>query len=252
MIIIAAMIFLGLVLGFVGGGGAGLVLAVLTGIFGIPIHTALGTSLGAMLFTTSSGVVSHFREHNLAVKEGVVVGVFGAIGAYGGVWIASLIPPREMTYLTAGALYLSALLILLRIFFPLKWSLHGQGLGMENKARFWAVSGGVGLSCGLLSGTFGIGAAPFIQLGLMAGFSLSLAQIAGTTMLVILPIALSGGAGYLAAGYLDPMLFAEVVSGLMVGAFIGAKFTRRLHPSILKTAFVAMPVFSGTLLLFGA
>jgi uncharacterized protein len=249
MLIVFAMFLLGLLVGFVGAGGAGLVIAVLTVVFGIPIHTALGTSLGAMMFTTMSGVVSHFREKNVALKEGILVGIFGAVGAYSGVQIASVLPARDLTWLTVVMLYLSAVLIALRIFFSFKGLLAVSG---SNKIKFLVVACGLGLLCGVLSGTFGIGAAPFIQIGLLVFFSLSIPQVAGTTMLVILPIAFMGGVGYLAAGYLDVKLFVEVIMGLTTGAYIGAKFTRRLHLSILKTAMVAMPVFAGTLLLFGS
>lgn len=55
MYIILTMLLLGILLGFVGAGGAGFVIALLTLIFDIPIHTALGTSLAAMAFTTLSG-----------------------------------------------------------------------------------------------------------------------------------------------------------------------------------------------------
>lgn len=249
MLIVSAMFFLGLLIGFVGAGGAGLVIAVLTVGFGIPIHTALGTSLGAMMFTTMSGVVSHFREHNVALREGVLVGTFGAVGAYNGVHIASMLPPGDLTWLTACMLFLSAFLITLRMFFPFRGLLAVKS---SNQLGFLLVACGLGLLCGMLSGTFGIGAAPFIQIGLLLFFSLSLPQVAGTTMLVILPIAFMGGFGYLTAGYLDMRLFVQVITGLVTGAYLGAKFTRRLHVSILKTALVVMPIFAGTLLLLGS
>jgi uncharacterized membrane protein YfcA len=249
MLIVAAMFFLGSLVGLVGAGGAGLVISVLTVLFGIPIHTALGTSLGAMMFTTTSGVVSHFRERNVALKEGLVVGTFGAAGAFSGVQIASALPSRDLAWMTASMLYLSAALIMFSKSFPLRGLLAVNG---KSKNTFWFVASGLGLLCGLLSGTFGIGAAPFIQIGLMVFFSLSIPQVAGTTMLVILPIAFMGGFGYLVAGYLDIKLFIEVIAGLMTGAYVGAKFTRRLPPSIVKTAMVAMPVFAATLLLFGS
>lgn len=50
MLIVLVMFLLGLVLGFVGAGGAGFVIALLTMMFHIPIHTALGTSLAGMAF----------------------------------------------------------------------------------------------------------------------------------------------------------------------------------------------------------
>ena len=82
----------GILLGFVGAGGAGFIIAILTLVFHIPIHVALATSLTAMAFTTLSGVVSHYREGNVALIIGGIVGGFGAIGSYIGSKFGSLIP----------------------------------------------------------------------------------------------------------------------------------------------------------------
>ncbi len=252
MLILAAMFSLGLLLGFIGVGGAGIVIAILSVGFNIPIHTALGTSLGAMGFTTVAGVYSHFREKNVAVKCGLAVGLFGAVGAYLGVKIATLLPEYALTKLTGGMLLLSAGLLCFRMsFYP-----NGVFNRMEDKIvskgpGFWVAAAGVGITTGLLSGTFGIGASLFIQLGLLVFFSLSLPEVAGTTMLVTLPIALLGGLGYLTAGYLDMKLFFTVIAGLMSGTFIGAKFTRRFPPAVLKAAMISTPVVAALLLLFG-
>jgi uncharacterized membrane protein YfcA len=250
MLIFIAMFGMGLLLGFVGAGGAGVVIAVLTVAFGIPIHTALGTSLGAMGFTTLSGVYSHFREDNVVIKCGLAVGIFGGLGAYLGVKIATFLPAYALTRLTACMLFLSAVLIGLRIFSNV-FSRLGNITAPEG-GTFWVAAAGVGLVAGVLSGAFGIGGAPFIQIGLLVFFRLSLPQVAGTTMLVTLPIALFGGLGYLTAGYLDMDLFVKVIIGLMTGTYIGAKFTRRLPPAVLKTAMVVIPVVGGLLLWFGS
>ena len=65
MAIIITMFLMGILLGFVGAGGAGFIIAVLTLVFHVPIHIALATSLTAMAFTTLSGVISHYRERNV-------------------------------------------------------------------------------------------------------------------------------------------------------------------------------------------
>lgn len=65
MAIIITMLLMGVLLGFVGAGGAGFIIAILTLVFHIPIHVALATSLTAMAFTTLSGVVSHYTEGNV-------------------------------------------------------------------------------------------------------------------------------------------------------------------------------------------
>ena len=79
----------------------------------------------------------------------------------------------------------------------------------------------IGLITGSLSGLFGIGSTPFIQLGLMLILGMSMRVAAGTTMLVIMPIALAGGAGYFSIGYLDVQLLAAVVIGTMSGSYVG-------------------------------
>ena len=246
------MLLLGLILGFVGAGGAGIVIAVLTVMFGVPIHTALGTSLGAMIFTTLSGVYGHFREENVVIKSGLAVGSFGAVGALAGVKIAILLPSEELRHLTAWMLFLSALLLWMRIAYASKMIGGRKGDKTSAEGRdFWISAAGVGLLSGVLSGTFGIGAAPFIQIGLLVFFGLTLPQVAGTTMLVTLPIAFMGGIGYLTAGYLDMHLFIKVVAGLMTGSFIGSKFTRRLPQYVLKAAMIIVPIMGGLLLIFG-
>ena len=48
--IIITMLVMGILLGFVGAGGAGFIIAILTLVFHIPIHVALATSLTTMAF----------------------------------------------------------------------------------------------------------------------------------------------------------------------------------------------------------
>ena len=71
--IFVAIILLGSVIGFVGAGGAGVTITLLTVGFGVPVHTALAVSLAAMTFTMISGTVSHYREHEVDVKPGAII-----------------------------------------------------------------------------------------------------------------------------------------------------------------------------------
>ena len=252
MAIVFVMFIMGLMLGFIGAGGAGVVIAVLSVVFGIPLHTALGTSLGAMVFTTVSGTYSHYLENNVVVGCGLVVGVFGAVGAFGGAKLAALLPAGDLKWLTAGMLFLSALLLGIRVYFPAWIGSLAKGVSAPTGAKYWGAAGGVGIVAGVLSGTFGIGGMPYILIGLLTIFNMPVHQAAGTTMLISLPIALFGGFGYLTSGHLDFDLLLKVVAGLMTGTYIGAKFTRRLPPVILKTSMVTIPVVGGFLLLFGS
>ena len=241
MLVFAAMLLLGAVIGFVGAGGAGVMITLLTVGFDVPIHTALGTSLAAMAFTTLSGSYSHFREGNVLRR------LFGAVGAFCGALISSSLDTAVLTPLTAAALLLSALLIYLRIFHPHS-PLFRQRFLTPRGGRFWLLAGLTGLINGLISGACGVGAASFIQLSLLLVFNAPLYQTVGTTMLVILPIAVLGGAGFLSAGHLEPLLFVQVLLGQTIGAFFGAKLTRLAPQILLKIAMVALPAFGGFIL----
>ncbi|MDT2046052.1 sulfite exporter TauE/SafE family protein [Priestia flexa] len=244
--IILTMLAVGLILGFVGAGGSGFIISLLTLFFNVPVHIALATALAAMIFSSLSGAISHYREGNVSLKSGIIIGVVGALGAWLGSHFSSFIPEEQLTWLTASMLFLSGVLLWVR---TVVLSRKSGNTPIPQGAHFVIASILIGVVTGLLSGMFGIGSTPFIQLGLMMILGLSLHKSAGTTMLIIIPIAIGGGTGYYQQGFLDIQLLFEVVVGTMVGSYIGAKFTNRVPTPVLKTSLVALPIFSGFLLI---
>lgn len=244
--IILSMFAMGLLLGFVGAGGSGFMIAILTVIFKVDIHLAMGTALAAMMFTSLSGAVSHFREQNVDLASGVIVGLTGAVGAWFGSTVAFSIPAEIMTWCTAGMLTLSSLVLWLRLTILRKLVL---AVPTTRGVRFILTSSAIGAATGFLSGTFGIGSTPFIQVGLMLLLGLPIRLAAGTTMLVILPIAASAGVGYYYEGSLDTKLLLAVLAGSMTGSYAGAKLTKRAPASVLKFGMVATPIAAACLLL---
>ncbi|KQY94294.1 hypothetical protein ASD24_01655 [Paenibacillus sp. Root52] len=244
------MIVLGLLLGFVGAGGSGFIISVLTVVFGYPIHVALGTALAAMFFSSLSGSISHYREGNAVLKTGAIVGLAGAAGAWVSSGWSSFIPEDRLGMLTSIMLFASGLALWLRLILvsrrPTITKEHASTKTSE--VRYWLYAILIGLVTGMLSGLFGIGSTPFIQLGLMLLLGMSMRYAAGTTMLVIIPIALAGGAGYMKIGYLDLQLLLAVVIGTMSGSYVGAKFTKRVPAVWLKTSMVITPMIGASIL----
>lgn len=246
MLIVLTMFLLGTLFGFIGAGGACFVIAVLTVFFGVPIHMALGTSLAAMAFTSISGAYSHYREGNTHVKIGLIVGGFAAAGSFGGAKLAAVIPEESLHWLTAGMLFLSAFLLFIKLLF-----LKDTSKPVDEKSHvIWIKGIFLGLLAGTLSGTFGIGSAPFIQIGLMILLHLTIRQSVGTTMLVIVPLAIGGGIGYFSEGFIDVFLLLKVLIGTACGAYIGAKFTNIVPKPVLKSAIILTPTAAAVLLLF--
>lgn len=249
MLITLTMFVVGTILGFIGAGGAGFVIAILTLVFHVPIQVALGTALASMAFTTLSGTLGHYREGNISLRTGLLVGAFGAVGAFGGSRIAAVIPAFQLHWLTTAMLFLSSLMLLLRLFADKHTESQRETIFVSSSHRFLK-SVLLGLVTGLLAGTFGVGSTPFIQVGLLVLLGLSLPQSVGTTMLIILPIAIGGGMGYSLVGNLDFLLLFQVLLGTMTGAYLGSKFTRLAPQAILKVAMVITPAVAGSLMLF--
>ncbi|MBP1931268.1 sulfite exporter TauE/SafE family protein [Ammoniphilus resinae] len=248
MSIFTVMFAMGTILGFVGAGGSGFIIAILITFFHIPVHTALATAMAAMFLTMISGTISHYREGNVDLRVGLTTGLFGALGAYVGTGIAHLIPASQLIWLTASMLVLSSCLIWLRT----RSARFSKQISVENSTPvplFLIKAVGIGIVTGLMSGTFGIGSTPFIQLALLLFMGSSLQKVSGTTMMIILPIALFGAIGYNQAGYLDIPLLIKVVCGTMIGSYIGAKFTNIAPTFVLRFAMITTPLLSGLLLL---
>lgn len=63
-------------------------------------------------------------------------------------------------------------------------------------------------------------------------------------MLVIVPIAIGGGVGYISEGYLDLILLFQVLVGTIFGAYVGAKFTNFASKSFLKVTVIETPALA--------
>ena len=248
--IFAAMLLLGALLGLTGAGGAGVSITLLTVGFGVPIHTAIAVSLSCMTFTVLSGTVSHFREGDVLPRLGALTGGAGIFGTLLGTHVAFQVPARFLSPALAMILLATTALLYLQLFHPALIADYVAKNQAAAHGRTFLLRGVLlGLGTGFLSGAFGIGATAFIQIGLMLFFGVTLYHAIGTTMLIILPIAVAGGLSYFAAGLMDLAVFLQTLAGLSAGAFIGAKFTRLVPLPILRRIMIAIPLSGGLLLL---
>lgn len=240
----------GILIGFIGAGGAGVMVTLLAVVYDLPIHQAVGTALAAMLATTISGAVSHYREGNVAIMPGVVIGVSGMTGAVLGAELSQYIPEDVLQPMAGFALWFLAFLVWLRMRLKHRFrEISDVGPHPPLTPPQYAGGVGVGVSGGIASAFFGVGMAPFVQLGMMTVMRLSLTKSIGTTMLALSFISFSGSAALARHGDVSvPHLFGVMI-GMTAGSYVGAKFTRRAPVSLLRTAIVATPFVAGTLLL---
>jgi uncharacterized membrane protein YfcA len=117
-------------------------------------------------------------------------------------------------------------------------------------AREWAASVGLGVSGGAAAAFLGVGMAPFLQLGFLTLLRLPLRQTVGTTMLTLVFISAAGSLALARHGDVSLPHLVGTVFGLASGAYVGARFTRRVRREVLRVAVVAIPFLAGAMLLF--
>ncbi len=233
-----------------GAGGAGVLVALLTSAFHVPIHQAIGTSLAAMWFVTVAGAISHYREGNIAPQIGLVAGLAGMAGALAGADLGQDISPEVLKRAAGIALWFLAILVWLRTrIVPAALGATEDAIPRTTTRRVLA-SVGLGLSGGAAAAFFGVGMAPFLQLGLLTILKLPLRHTVGTTMLTLVFISASGTLVLAHHGDVSVPHLAGAVAGLCGGSFLGARFTRRAPRRLLRLAVVLVPVMAGGLLLF--
>ncbi len=246
----AVMFSLGLLLGFVGVGGAGFIAALLILVFHFPVHLSFGIALGAMFAGSALGGWSHLREGNVEPVIGTEIGLTGVLGAYLGSGLALATGAAELKTLAGLTLVANAGVVYLRT--RVAMAEKGADKGGSSTRRWLRElpsSAGIGLGCGFGSGFLSIGTAPWIQVGLLFFKGTDLRRTIGTAMFSLSFMSLTGAIRFAQGGQVDLWLLASVVLGLSLGTFLGAKFTKQAPRRLVRSAMVLTPMTAGLLLL---
>jgi uncharacterized protein len=222
-------------------------LAVLTLGFGLSIHEAVGTSLAAMVFVTVSGATSHYRETNVDLRAGLVIGLTGMVGAILGAELSQDVSGEVLQPMAGFALWFLAALMWIRT--RVRSVPRDETLAVVHPPARMAVAGVLGLVGGASSAFFGVGMAPFLQLGMLVILGLPLRKTVGTTMLALIFISLSGSLALASHGQVSVPHLVGATIGMTAGSYAGAKLTRRAPIPVLRAALVLTPFISGTFLI---
>ena len=114
--------------------------------------------------------------------------------------------------------------------------------GLDESARGIVVLVIVGVAVGLLSGMFGIGGGTVIVPALV-WLGLSQRNAAATSMLAIVPTAISGVISYATCGDVDWLAALLLFCGMFIGGQVGSWLLSRLPELALRWIFVVFLVF---------
>ncbi|WP_321421692.1 sulfite exporter TauE/SafE family protein [uncultured Methanobacterium sp.] len=235
---------IGLLVSTLGGGGGGLYVPVLTLVFGIPTQVAVATSLASVLPTTTVGAFSHYREGNVNLRIGIILGAGGVAGTLIGAYLANMIP-SDMLRRFLGVFMLLMMIPMLRSFIK-RHKNQDEEVKKENSSKNEPIvltrprqflASLFGVASGLLAGIFGISGTPPVSAGLYS-LGLPAMTVVGTTVFVLIFNSLTGIGGYFLLGRLDITLIILLAGGAAVGAFIGPKLLKKINPQTFEKIYV--------------
>jgi uncharacterized membrane protein YfcA len=225
----------GLLVSTLGGGGGGLYVPVLILVFGVTPQVAVATSLASVLPTTAVGAFSHYRQGNVDIRTGVILGIGGIIGTFIGAYIANIIPSHLLTKLL-GAFTLIMLIPMVSSVLKRRKNTGEDKGPLKLKGPKRVLASFFGVAYGIMAGVFGISGTPPVIAGL---YSLGLPAIlvVGTSVFVLIFNSVAGIGSYYLLGRLDVTLIILLASGAVVGAFLGPILLTKINPKTLEKIY---------------
>jgi uncharacterized membrane protein YfcA len=242
------------IIALISGGLAGVVgalLGVSGGIIMLPVNQfilgfspaiAVGTSLFAAIFTTTSGAYGHFRNGNVQVKSALLIGGGGLVGVLLGSYVFK-------AYLSNNTAILQMLLGLLFLFMAVRM---GRGTYREwhqgkthppQQAPYKYQSLLLillGLLTGTMAGVFGVGGGFILVPVLIWYFAAKPYEAVGTTLLAMLPYVAAGAMIKTGQNFVNLPCGLLLGLGAIAGAQLGVVISRNINPLIFKLTFTLL------------
>lgn len=228
-------------------GGGVLLIPLLTGLFGVPIKTAIGASIVSVIATSSAAGTVYVGRGLAHTRLSMVLEIATTTGALLGGLTAILISPRLLDFAFAALLVYVAFTLrrisiyevtnaptgLLDTNYTDPFTGHTITYGVRNLPQ------GLGASflAGNISGLLGIGGGiikvPIMNL--VMGVPLRAAIATSNFMIGI--TAATSAIVYYRHGYLDPQIAIPTALGVLIGAQAGTRIGGRLRSHRLKQVF---------------
>lgn len=225
-------LFMGGILGLLGGGGSILAVPILVYVLGMDAKPAVATSLLVVAISSAMGAVQHARRGNVWLRTALVFGGIAMIGAYGGARLAAFVPGRVLLLTFAGMMAVTGTMML-------RSGRRGVAPTAATHATFWQLAL-EGLGVGTFTGLVGAGGGFLVVPALVALGGLPMHAAVGTSLLVIAINATTALFGYLAHVTIDLRIATLVIIAAVTGSLLGGRLASRVRAGTLRRAFAGL------------
>lgn len=236
-----ASIFIGIILGLLGGGGSILAIPILVYLFHIEPVMASAYSLFIVGITSLIGAVPKYKEHLVDIRTGLVFGIPSIAAIFSTrKWLIPAIPD---TLLDTPAFTLSKRLLILGIFGFLMIAASVSMIRASRRAtredppQHTGLLMAEGLIIGFLTGLVGAGGGFLIIPALVWLTRLPFKTAVGTSLFIIAINSLIGFAGDVMNYPIDWPFLLALTSLAVLGILIGHRWQRRISGQLLRRMF---------------
>ncbi|MBO6536916.1 MAG: sulfite exporter TauE/SafE family protein [Balneolaceae bacterium] len=258
-------VFGGLIAGSMGVGGGIIFTPVLYFLFdeaGVeqPVQWSVASGLLCTLFTSVSSSVRQYLNKNFFLKEGLLLGVFGAIGISIGKWIlTSEYYDREQFVVIFSAVLFFAAYMMFK-----KGKISQEATTPDADTKFETKSAGTaGISGGLVAALAGVGGGgvmvpimnliykqPFKKAVSISHLGMCVLIATGLIQLALVSVNTQGISPY-NLGYIDIGAALPLAVGGLFGANFGTILNHKLKQQYLQWGFALLAVVMASRLLWG-
>jgi uncharacterized membrane protein YfcA len=249
-----AAVFVGVVLGLLGGGGSILSIPILVYLFNIEPVLASAYSLFIVGTTSLVGAVPKYREQLVSLRTGLVFGIPSIAAIF---FTRSVIVPAipEIVLQTDSFVLTKRLLILgvfaLLMLFASVPMIRGKREITSQNRKFRTVLVMVeGTLIGFLTGFVGAGGGFLIIPALVFLTGLQFKAAVGTSLFIIAINSLIGFLGDVLYTPIDWPLLLSLTAVAVAGIFIGNHYSRQVSQIRLRMAFGWLTLVTGIFILF--
>jgi uncharacterized membrane protein YfcA len=248
-----ASVFVGLVLGLLGGGGSILSIPILVYLFHIEPIRASAYSLFIVGITSLIGAVPKYREKLIDFRSAVLFGLPSILAIFSTrKWVVPLLPE---VIATVGDFEITRRMLLLGLFailmlfaaLPMIRKTKGHSDGPKGSRTLLIIV--QGLWVGFLTGLVGAGGGFLIIPALVFLAGLPFKTAAGTSLVIIAVNSLIGFFGDMLNYTMDWPFLITIASLAIVGIFIGNRASRHVDGQTLKQAFGWLILITGLYIL---
>jgi hypothetical protein len=250
LILLLSSLAAGLLGALSGLGGGVVIVPVLTIVFHVDLHYAIGASLVSVIATSSGAAAAYVREGFSNIRIGMFLEIATTLGALLGAWLTTRVPTHSIGFIFGLVLLYSAYASLKKRHETLTQKPDPLALRLKLQGAFPSDNGnqeyiaqrvpaGFGLMtiAGTLSGLLGIGSGAVKVIAMDQAMRLPF-KVSTTTSNFMIGVTAAASAGlYLRAGYLAPALVMPVMLGVLLGSLIGSRLLVKVQVHTLKVVF---------------